>query len=123
MLAARLSNAVRRHQAPKGVRGMAAWVQFERQGETSIGTLEGNTLTEYSGELLNDPVPSGNTFNLDDVKVIAPYQPRSIIALWNNFHERAKEEGQEIPKVPLYFMKPVSSVIGPGTDILRLSQQ
>jgi 2-keto-4-pentenoate hydratase/2-oxohepta-3-ene-1,7-dioic acid hydratase in catechol pathway len=84
-------------------------------GETAIGTLEGNTLTEYSGDLFNEPVPSGKTLSLDDVKLLAPFQPRSIIALWNNFHERAKEEGQEIPLVPLYFMKPVSSVIGPGS--------
>jgi 2-keto-4-pentenoate hydratase/2-oxohepta-3-ene-1,7-dioic acid hydratase in catechol pathway len=92
---------------------MANWVQFERQGETAIGTLEGDTAIHHEGELLNGPVPPGKTFNLDDVKLLAPFQPRSIIALWNNFHERAKKEGHEIPKAPLVFMKPVGSVIGP----------
>jgi 2-keto-4-pentenoate hydratase/2-oxohepta-3-ene-1,7-dioic acid hydratase in catechol pathway len=107
---------------------MASWVQFEYEGvhgdlHTSIGTLEGDTVIHHEGELpftpielrssLRGPVPSGKTFNLDDVKLLAPFQPRSIIALWNNFHERAKKEGHEIPKAPLVFMKPVGSVIGP----------
>ena len=98
-----------------GARGMAAWVKFEQPGgETAIGTLEGDSITGYTGELLSDPTPSGKTFNLADVKLLAPYQPRQILALWNNFFERAKEEGQDIPEWPLIFMKPVSSVVGPG---------
>jgi 2-keto-4-pentenoate hydratase/2-oxohepta-3-ene-1,7-dioic acid hydratase in catechol pathway len=39
--------------------------------------------------------------------------------LWNNFHERAQKESQTLPDVPLYFMKPITSVIGPGETIYR----
>ena len=56
---------------------------------------------------------------MDGTTLRAPYAPRSIIALWNNFHERAEKEGQTIPSTPLYFMKPVTSVIGPGETIYR----
>jgi len=96
------------------------WVRFEHKGDVAIGTLEGETITMYSGvDILSNPKKTGVTVALKDVRLMAPLRPKSILALWNNFHERAKVEGQEIPDQPLYFMKPVSSVIGPGEVIYR----
>lgn len=98
---------------------MVFWVRYEHAGKTKIGTLEGEVITEYSGELLKNPSPTGSTVKLADVKLLAPIEPRNILALWNNFYERAAAEKGQIPKVPLYFMKPTNSVIGPGEPILQ----
>lgn len=98
---------------------MTSWVRFRRQGKIAIGTWNGDSITEYDGSLFADPAPTGRTFSLSDVSLLAPVEPRSIIGLWNNFQERAKKEGQTIPEVPLYFMKPVSSIVGPGDVIFR----
>ena len=65
------------------------------------------------------PEPTGDNLGRDEVELLAPIRPNSILALWNNFHERAEAEGQTIPATPLYFMKPVTSVIGPGQTIYR----
>jgi len=98
---------------------MTSWVRFNWNGNTSLGTLDGENIAVCNNELFAEPVLTGEETTLSQVELLAPYQPNSILALWNNFHERAEAEGQTIPSTPLYFMKPVTSVIGPHQTIYR----
>ena len=98
---------------------MTNWVRCQWQDRVCLGKLDGDRIEICEGSLFDDPVPSGETAQLAEVRLLAPYTPTSILALWNNFHERAEAEGQTIPATPLYFMKPVTSVIGPGDTIYR----
>src|SRR6056300_750992 len=98
---------------------MTSWVRFNWNNTTSLGTLNGDEIAICSNELFDTPVLTGATVALSEVELLAPFTPNSILALWNNFHERAEAEGQTIPATPLYFMKPVSSVIGPNETIYR----
>jgi 2-keto-4-pentenoate hydratase/2-oxohepta-3-ene-1,7-dioic acid hydratase in catechol pathway len=98
---------------------MTNWVRFKRNGTTALGTLDGEEIAVCSNALFEPATFTGETVDLAEVQLLAPLIPNSILALWNNFHERAEAEGQTIPDTPLYFMKPVSSVIGPGDTIFR----
>jgi len=98
---------------------MTNWVRFDHRGEIGLGMLDGDRITVCGNALFAPPEPNGETLALADVRLLAPYRPNSILALWNNFRERAEHEGQTIPATPLYFMKPVTSVIGPGDTIYR----
>ena len=98
---------------------MANWIRFEYNGKTHLGLLEEEQISIYVGNLFASPQATGESVSRDQVKILAPFTPNSILALWNNFHERAEAEGQTIPETPLYFMKPVTSVIGPGDTIYR----
>lgn len=72
--------------------------------------------------LLNAP-PFGTyrrleaTIPLQEVKVIAPLEPGKMLAVGRNYPEHAAEHQVEIPDVPLIFMKPPTSVIGPDEVI------
>ena len=46
--------------------------------------------------------------------MLAPVKPSKIVCVGRNYAEHAKELGNEAPKEPLLFLKPPSSVIGPG---------
>eukprot|EP00746_Dinoflagellata_sp_MGD_P005307 gnl/MRDRNA2_/MRDRNA2_110285_c0_seq1.p1 gnl/MRDRNA2_/MRDRNA2_110285_c0~~gnl/MRDRNA2_/MRDRNA2_110285_c0_seq1.p1 ORF type:complete len:271 (-),score=43.90 gnl/MRDRNA2_/MRDRNA2_110285_c0_seq1:55-867(-) len=102
---------------------MPQWVRFKHLDKIAIGTLDGNEIVESDCE--NIPIsgeghaPTGRRVALDKVELLAPFQPRSILGLWNNFHERAVAEKLSLPAVPLYFMKPPMSVIGPGQNIVK----
>ena len=98
---------------------MTNWVRFELNDNIHLGTLNGDQISICSNTLFEEPVLTGETVSLSEVELLAPYTPNSILALWNNFHERAEAEGQTIPATPLYFMKPVTSIIGPGETIFR----
>jgi 2-keto-4-pentenoate hydratase/2-oxohepta-3-ene-1,7-dioic acid hydratase in catechol pathway len=55
---------------------------------------------------------------LEDVKLLAPVLPRSkVVAIGKNYAAHAAEMGGEAPTEPLMFLKPNTSVIGPGDPI------
>jgi len=98
---------------------MTSWVRFNWKGKICRGTLDGDNISICRNALFEEPEYTGETVSLSEAELLAPYTPNSILALWNNFHERATAEGQTIPATPLYFMKPVTSVIGPNETIYR----
>ena len=61
----------------------------------------------------------GERRNLDGVRLLAPVIPRSkVVAVGRNYAAHAAEMGEEVPKTPLTFFKPNTSVIGPGEPII-----
>lgn len=49
--------------------------------------------------------------------VLAPVEPSKIICVGRNYREHAKELGNEVPKEPLLFLKPPTTVVGPGAAV------
>ena len=78
--------------------------------EDRIGAIEGSPYTEFR-RLEADRA-------LSEVRLLAPVLPGKIICVGRNYLAHAHEQNAEIPEVPLLFLKPPSSVIGPGDTIL-----
>lgn len=98
---------------------MAHWLRFEKDGQTSFGTLNDDTISIHSGNMFSDPTDTGETVALSDVKLLTPCVPSKMVCLWNNFRAlTAKMEG-EIPEEPLWFLKAPSSYLGPEGIIRR----
>jgi 2-keto-4-pentenoate hydratase/2-oxohepta-3-ene-1,7-dioic acid hydratase in catechol pathway len=55
-------------------------------------------------------------------RLLAPALPTKIVAVGLNYRDHAEELGLELPKEPILFMKPSTSVIGPLDDIIYPSQ-
>jgi 2-keto-4-pentenoate hydratase/2-oxohepta-3-ene-1,7-dioic acid hydratase in catechol pathway len=74
--------------------------------------------------LTGDPIAmsvqlTGERKELSSVRLLAPVIPRSkIVAVGRNYAAHAAEMGDEVPKTPLTFFKPNTSVIGPGEPII-----
>jgi 2-keto-4-pentenoate hydratase/2-oxohepta-3-ene-1,7-dioic acid hydratase in catechol pathway len=82
--------------------------------EDKVGPMEGNPFGEY--RRLKAEIP------LENVRLLAPSQPAKIVCVGRNYAEHAREHNVEIPKVPLIFLKPPSSIINPG-DAIHLPPQ
>jgi 2-keto-4-pentenoate hydratase/2-oxohepta-3-ene-1,7-dioic acid hydratase in catechol pathway len=55
---------------------------------------------------------------LADVRLLAPVLPRSkVVGIGRNYAAHAAELGNDVPDQPLMFLKPNTSVIGPGDPI------
>ena len=55
---------------------------------------------------------------LADVRLLAPVLPRSkVVGVGRNYAAHAAELGNDVPDEPLMFLKPNTSVIGPGETI------
>ena len=53
---------------------------------------------------------------------MAKQRPGKIVCIGRNYREHAKEHGNEVPKEPLFFLKPPSSIIREGEAIMLPEQ-
>ena len=60
---------------------------------------------------------SGETLELNEVKLLAPTSPSKIVCVGRNYREHAAELGNKMPEEPLLFLKPSSSLVGPNDRI------
>ncbi|MFN8082217.1 MAG: fumarylacetoacetate hydrolase family protein [Kineosporiaceae bacterium] len=79
------------------------------------------SIAVITGDPLYTPVAfTGEVVPLDDaVRLLAPVIPRSkVIGIGKNYVDHAAEMGGEVPEEPLAFLKPNTSVIGPGDPVV-----
>lgn len=69
-----------------------------------------------------DAKPTGERVKLKEAKLLAPCVPTKIVAIGVNYRDHADEVGHELPEEPIIFIKPPTSVIGPGDAIIRPPQ-
>ncbi|CAN2242080.1 MhpD 2-keto-4-pentenoate hydratase/2-oxohepta-3-ene-1,7-dioic acid hydratase (catechol pathway) [actinobacterium SCGC AAA044-D11] len=63
-------------------------------------------------------VPTESKVSLDDVRLLAPVIPRSkVVCVGKNYADHAAEMGSDVPKQPVIFLKPNTSVVGPNDTI------
>ena len=73
--------------------------------------------------LAGDPLyvgikPLEQEHRLADVRLLAPVLPRSkVVGIGRNYAAHAAEMGNDLPTEPLMFLKPNTSVVGPGDPI------
>jgi 2-keto-4-pentenoate hydratase/2-oxohepta-3-ene-1,7-dioic acid hydratase in catechol pathway len=65
---------------------------------------------------------SAQSISLSIAKLLIPTTPSKIVAIGRNYHAHAKELGNEVPKEPLLFLKPPSSLIAHGEHIVLPKQ-
>ncbi|WP_408896182.1 fumarylacetoacetate hydrolase family protein [Nocardioides sp. R1-1] len=106
-------------------------VRFTTGEDPSYGVLTGD-LDEYGQPsedavvvaLAGDPLYVGiklldKEHRLEDVRLLAPVLPRSkVVGIGRNYAAHAAELGNDVPREPLMFLKPNTSVVGPGDAIL-----
>lgn len=105
--------------------------RFLHEGEISFGILDpaetGDSVEVV--ELSGDPMiagydTTGRRLPFADVRLLAPVIPRSkVVCVGKNYADHVAEmrdvTGGEAPAEPLLFLKPNTSVIGPGEAIVR----
>jgi 2-keto-4-pentenoate hydratase/2-oxohepta-3-ene-1,7-dioic acid hydratase in catechol pathway len=98
-----------RYQTQNSKKARYGWLLDDKAGEIS-----GNPFGRYRRNEASTP--------LADVSLLAPTEPSKIICVGRNYVEHAKELGNEVPKVPLIFMKPPSSALASGETIILPAQ-
>jgi 2-keto-4-pentenoate hydratase/2-oxohepta-3-ene-1,7-dioic acid hydratase in catechol pathway len=93
-----------RYQTEDGKKPKYGWLLGDKVGE-----IGGNVFGRFQRKEAETP--------LAEVKLLAPSEPSKIVCVGRNYVEHAKELGNEVPKVPLIFLKPPSSIISNGATI------
>jgi 2-keto-4-pentenoate hydratase/2-oxohepta-3-ene-1,7-dioic acid hydratase in catechol pathway len=82
------------------------------------GLIEGENVIEISGPPWGPWTRGSRSSRLADVRLVAPVAPSKIVCIGRNYAAHAAEMGNEVPKEPLMFLKPPSSIIGPQEAIV-----
>ncbi|MGC4756142.1 fumarylacetoacetate hydrolase family protein [Micromonospora sp. 050-3] len=101
--------------------------RFAHAKGMSFGAVEGEaeagpqalTIAEIEGHPFGNLSFSGARWALSDVRLLSPILPSKVVCVGRNYADHAAELGNEVPKEPLLFLKPSTSVIGPR-DAIRL---
>lgn len=100
-------------------------VRFRHGDRIATGALEGEFVRPLQGTFFENPLPTGEDVPLSAVKLLAPVLPSKVVCIGKNYVEHAEEMGDDVPEEPIIFLKPSTSVIGPGDPIPypRISEQ
>ncbi|MBZ5657194.1 MAG: fumarylacetoacetate hydrolase family protein [Acidobacteriia bacterium] len=107
------------------------YCRFQRDGQAYYGLVESVAgrdsilrILLTSPERAEGDVESLRTrriepLALEEAALLPPVEPSKIVCIGRNYREHAAELGHEVPKEPLLFFKPPSSLLPPGGTILR----
>jgi 2-keto-4-pentenoate hydratase/2-oxohepta-3-ene-1,7-dioic acid hydratase in catechol pathway len=95
-------------------------VSSRQKSSASIkfGLIEGDSIREISAAPWKEWKKGLRSLQLKDCRLATPVLPSKIVCVGRNYAAHAAEFGHEMPKEPMIFLKPPSSVIGPGESIV-----
>jgi len=93
-----------------------------RDTSTSVvrpGIVDGHTVYAVKGDIFAGATKGDAIGSLDDVTLTTPIQPGKIICVGLNYaaHVTENDPTRQVPEEPVIFMKPTSTLIGPGETI------
>jgi 2-keto-4-pentenoate hydratase/2-oxohepta-3-ene-1,7-dioic acid hydratase in catechol pathway len=99
--------------------------RFAHQGEVSFGVVEGPgndpadlVVSAVAGHPFAPLVFTGERHPLSSVRLLAPVLPSKVVCIGKNYADHIAEMGGPAPESPVVFLKPSTSVIGPGDPIV-----
>ena len=93
-------------------------VRYQEGTVIKWGVIEEKMVREMEGDPFEHFHLSSRTKKMEEVRLLAPCLPSKIVALGLNYRDHAQEVKMELPKEPLIFLKPSTTVIGSGEAIV-----
>ncbi|HEX2074939.1 MAG TPA: fumarylacetoacetate hydrolase family protein [Geodermatophilus sp.] len=96
-------------------------VRFASPSGMSFGVLDGDgQVAQIEGHPFGPISFTGQRYAQADVRLLSPILPSKVVCVGKNYAAHVEEmKTGEAPKEPLLFLKPSTSVIGPG-DAIRI---
>ena len=91
-------------------------VRLMHEGDCRYGLADESTVTLISDEPFAAWEPEG-FLPLQDAHLLAPVSPTKVVCVGLNYKNHIAEMGHDTPSEPVIFVKPSTSVIGPGQPI------
>ncbi|MBI5233421.1 MAG: fumarylacetoacetate hydrolase family protein [Deltaproteobacteria bacterium] len=97
--------------------------RFSLNGSVGVGVVEDTVLHEIKGADVfsaakNGFARTGRSLAFSSVRLLPPCCPSKIVAIGLNYKAHAAEFNKPLPEEPLLFLKPSTSVIGHGGEIV-----
>jgi 2-keto-4-pentenoate hydratase/2-oxohepta-3-ene-1,7-dioic acid hydratase in catechol pathway len=90
--------------------GVSAFPRYAIVNDDHVQEISAAPWTKWS--------PTGQPLPLTSVRLTAPVAPTKIVCVGRNYAAHAAELGNDVPKEPLIFLKPPTSIVGPSENIV-----
>ncbi|WP_404455249.1 fumarylacetoacetate hydrolase family protein [Virgibacillus necropolis] len=96
------------------------FARFKKQTEETIlqGIVTDNGILEIEGDIFSDWKHTEVVHDVEEIELLEPLTPRHVIGIGANYVGKTADLPSELPDIPVFFYKPVSSVIGSGEPIV-----
>lgn len=99
---------------------LAKFIYKTSDGEKiSWGILGDENIELINGTPFGDWEHTGHIIKDYEVRYLTPCEPTKIVCVGLNYKDHAEELNLEIPEEPVIFLKPSTSVLGPGGFIVK----
>jgi 2-keto-4-pentenoate hydratase/2-oxohepta-3-ene-1,7-dioic acid hydratase in catechol pathway len=92
--------------------------RYRYRDAVEYGILEDNEITALEMDPFAGIKKTTKRRKLADATLLAPALPSKVVAVGLNYQEHIDETGMAKPDAPILFIKPSTSVIGPGEPIM-----
>ena len=93
-------------------------VRFLAEGKPACGIVNGDEISELDGDFFSpfNMLKAGHVFSR--AKLLSPCNPSKVVAVGLNYRDHAHELGHAVPEEPVIFLKPATTIIGPGESVI-----
>ena len=102
------------------------FVRFQHCEKAYYGEVEGETVYILDRSYFDEGCKrTENNVKLNEVRLLTPVQPSKIICIGLNYAKHIEELGHTLHEEPVIFLKPLTTLVGPGDEIIlpKMSQQ
>lgn len=94
------------------------FTRFKKDNTVMQGIVTESGIQQIEGNPYGDWKKLDATFNIEEVELLTPFEPRHVIGIGANYVASEEELPNELPEIPVFFFKPASSVIPTGEPIV-----
>lgn len=93
-------------------------VRMQTAEGIAYGTVEPEGIRVYQGSPLVHWEATDVFRSFAEITLLAPVLPSKVVCVGRNYVDHEAEMGSDIPDRPIIFLKPATSVIGPGAPVV-----
>ena len=94
------------------------YVRFEHGGISQYGLLQGNRVFAVIGDIFGEHEQTSVSLSMDEITLLVPCLPGKIVCAGLNYRKHAAEMSLPIPVEPTIFIKPPSTLLAHGGEIV-----
>lgn len=81
------------------------YLRLRHNGAEHLGRINGDAVELLDGDLFANPVPTGETVQLDGIEWLMPCLPPKMVIIVHNIRAAVEKAGHPIPEDPLYLVR------------------
>jgi 2-keto-4-pentenoate hydratase/2-oxohepta-3-ene-1,7-dioic acid hydratase in catechol pathway len=94
-------------------------LRYQSSGGPMHGALQADgTVRRVSGSIFDGPTLGETVGRIDDLALLPPVDPPTIICVGQNYVKHIEEQGAKAPEFPMLFMKPRTALVSHGADVV-----